>query len=131
MFRGMGAQENQQQLSDIQVREGGHHHFNVTITAKTTGTVRGEVLVNGEGATGYRVSLRKIEDTQANNVENRGRRGFRGFGNSTNVDQNGKYEIKNIEMGRYTLTISPSSGGRGFRGRGRSGGNEINGRRST
>lgn len=109
MFRSMGT-EGGDSVVDVKVREGGRHRHNVVVTADTTGSVRGTVLVNGEPATGYRVSLRKVQTAG----ESQGMAGrFGRFGrNGGTVDQKGVYEIKGIEMGDYTLTVSPSSRGR-------------------
>jgi hypothetical protein len=124
IFRTMGSQDPNapEPEVDVEVREGGKHRFNVTVTQNTTGSVKGQVLVNGESATGYRVSLRKIDD--GSQEERGGFFGRFGRGSSSSVDQNGNYEIRDVEMGQYTLTVSPSSGRSRGRG-GSSSGNEF------
>jgi len=124
IFRTMGSQDPNapEPDVDVEVREGGKHRFNVTVTQNTTGSVKGQVLVNGESATGYRVSLRKIDD--GSQEEPRSFFGRFGRGSSSSVDQNGNYEIQDVEMGQYTLTVSPSSGRSRGRG-GSSSGNEF------
>ncbi|MEE2887793.1 MAG: carboxypeptidase-like regulatory domain-containing protein [Planctomycetota bacterium] len=115
MFRGMSRTEaanNQTPEVDVQVKEGGHHRFNVALTQNLTGSVVGLVMVNGKGAQGYRVSLRKIEQDTGQQTNSRGNRfgGMFGRGGSATVDQNGEFEIKGVEIGEYTVSISSGSG---------------------
>ena len=67
-------------------------------------------MVNGKGAQGYRVSLRKIEqNTGQDGSRGRGFGGMFGRGNSATVDQNGEFEITGVEIGEYTASVSASS----------------------
>ena len=114
MFRGMSPTEGANSTApqaDVLVKEGGRHRFNVKLTETLSGSVVGMVMVNGKGAQGYRVSLRKVEQNTGQQTEGRGR-GFGGMfgrGNSATVDQNGEFEIKGVEIGEYTASVSASS----------------------
>ena len=123
MFRGMSSTSGttaQAPQVDVKVKEGSRNRFNVTLTQTLTGSVVGKVLINGNGAQGYRVSLRKVEQDTGQSGQTSSRwGGMFGRGSSATVDQNGEYEIKNVNIGEYTLSVSQNSGsGRGRRSSG-------------
>jgi len=123
MFRGMSFTSGttaQAPQVDVKVKEASRNRFNVTLTQNLTGSVVGKVLINGNGAQGYRVSLRKVEQDTGQPGQTGSRwGGMFGRGSSATVDQNGEYEIKNVNIGQYTLSVSQASGsGRGRRSSG-------------
>ncbi|MCA8958448.1 MAG: carboxypeptidase regulatory-like domain-containing protein [Planctomycetes bacterium] len=107
---------------DVQVREGDTKTFHVAILANPSGTVAGSVLLNGKAARGYRVSLRKVETTPQTENNGMPRFGRFGFGDrSESVDLKGNFEIRDVDAGEYTLSVTRGGGGGGG-GRGGRGG---------
>jgi hypothetical protein len=106
---GTGGQSGQNQNPppvDVKIKEDGVHHFDVVLTINLTGIVVGKVLVDGAAAQGYRVSLRKLDPDTGAQQPGGGFARHDGGGNRATVDQNGDYKIRDVEVGRYVVTVS-------------------------
>jgi hypothetical protein len=106
-------------LPDVSVKGGQEQKWNMTLVRPQIGTVSGNVLKNGDNATGFRVELKKQEDAGAQPETNGG--GFGGFGGrggrnffsrslSATVSATGEFKIKDVPAGLYELSISSSRG---------------------
>ncbi len=102
---------------DVVLAEGQTVTHNLILTLDPSGDVIGKVMMNGEGAQGYRVRLRQVEQGAQDGGMGGGFGGFGGFGGrrgggrlSASVDQNGDYRITNVPAGFYSLQVQAPRG---------------------
>ncbi|MFT4515885.1 MAG: hypothetical protein ACI91B_004606, partial [Planctomycetota bacterium] len=101
--------------ADITVRGGQEAQWNMALVRPQLGIVSGNVLHNGNNASGFRVELKK-QDNGASQPETGGRGGRGGFNwfsrtlNAT-VSASGEFEIKDVPADLYDLRILSSRRG--------------------
>ena len=96
---------------DVSVRGGQEAQWNMALVRPQLGTVTGNVLHNGNNASGFRVELKKQgeDTTQPQDQGGRGGRGRGGmFGRnlSATVSAAGEFTIKEVPAGLYELSIT-------------------------
>ncbi len=108
--------------ADVQVRGGEESKLDLTLVMPQLGIVNGTVMLNGEPAKGMQVELTQQSGNNngGGNTPNQGGRGGRGgmmggFGRNlrATVANSGRFEIKDVPAGQYSLQV---------RGEGRRGG---------
>ena len=96
-------------VADVTVRAGNETSWDLQLERPQVGAVAGAVLRNGENARGLRVELRRQEDggqqprggdPMLSRFMNFGRR------QSAEVGADGRFEIKDVDAGAYTLRIT-------------------------
>lgn len=115
-FVGQGMREVFQQfmggqmVPDVKVEAGVEANFDVALLVPQTGTVRGSVLHNNSPAVGFQVSLQPQDDGPGSfgpgGPGGFGGRGGRGRNDSARVDEQGRFEIKDVQAGTYRLSVS-------------------------
>ena len=105
-------------LADAAVKGGTETRFDLALTRPAVGTVAGSVMHNGSNASGFRVELRRQSNDGTADTAATGGRGnpmarFMNMGRSFNgtVDADGRFTIKNVTAGTYTLRIRSSRRG--------------------
>jgi hypothetical protein len=101
---------------DVTVRGGQEAQWNMVLVRPQVGTVTGNVLHNGNNASGFRVELSKQGDdaTQSQGPAGRGGRGRAGgWGRnlSATVSASGEFSIKDVPAGLYDLQVTPDRRG--------------------
>ena len=92
--------------ADVQVRGGEVARLDLTVVRPQVGAVNGTVSLNGEPAKGLQIELSQQGD--GGNQGGRGGRGMMaGFGRNlrATVANSGRFEIKDVPAGQYTLQV--------------------------
>ena len=96
------AGETQLIREDVDLGEGAEVLFDVRIGPVEVATVRGSVLVDGDGrgAHGFRIRLRELRGDAANAAVGGEAQQF-----DASVDQNGGWELRDVVAGRYRVSV--------------------------
>jgi protocatechuate 3,4-dioxygenase beta subunit len=92
---------------DVKIDEGSVVKFDASIDQDPVGDLKGQILVNGFGsaAKGFRLDMREINPMGPNAPRGPGAGGWRPNRYSAVVDQKGRYRLKDMATGQYTMSI--------------------------